>query len=185
MASSRRPQEAQDDPDMRDGIGGSLEEYVDVTIAHKRPSFQGADNGRMAVVIDGATLEYEKWESVRFPYAIFRYENPLRGFWGRGIIRRVAGTQEIINRIVRNINLNLEVVSRGSYLVPEAYDIPVEMMNGAAPFKFSFKGPTPPQWNAPVAVNPQVIQILQFYMQQAFDLSGVSQQGRGASTHSG
>jgi hypothetical protein len=38
-----------------------------------------------------------------------------------------------------------------------------------------YKGAQPPTWNAPQPVSPQVIQILQFYMQQAFELSGVSQ----------
>jgi hypothetical protein len=174
-ASRRRPNEQLDDPEMSQGSMASLEDYVDVTIAHRRPTSKEADNGRVAVVIEGATLRFENWECERFPYAVFRYANPTRGYWGRGLVRTVSPVQETINHLVRNINLNLEAVSIGSYMVNEQFDIPVEMMSGRAPYKFMFKGPQKPEWNAPQPVSPQVIQILQFYMQQAFELTGVSQ----------
>jgi hypothetical protein len=174
-AATRRPNEALDDPDMRDGQSSSLDGYVDVIIAHRRPSFREAENGRVAVVIDGATLRFDEWECERFPYAVFRYAHPTRGYWGRGLVRDLADIQSRINSIVRDVQLNIEAVGKGSYLVNEAFDLPVEMMSGRAPFKFLYKGSQPPQWNAPQAVSGQTLQLLEFFMRQAFELTGVSQ----------
>lgn len=171
--SIRRPNEEMDEPDIRQHA--SMEGYVDVCIAHRRPTSPDSDDGRMAVTIDGATLRFEQWDSPRFPYAIFRYSDPLRGYWGRGLIRDLADIQHRINCIVRDVQLNIEAVGKGSYLVNEAFDIPVEMMTGARPFKFQYRGPQPPQWNAPAPVSAQTLQLLEFFIRQAFELTGVSQ----------
>jgi hypothetical protein len=172
--SLRRPNESMDEPDLQQQ-SSSLEGYVDVTIAHRRPTSHDSDDGRMAVVIDGATLRFEEWDSPRFPYAVFRFSDPLRGFWGRGLIRDLADIQHRINCIVRDVQLNIEAVGKGSYLVNEAFDIPVEMMTGARPYKYMYRGPQPPQWNAPAPVSGQTLQLLEFFIRQAYELTGVSQ----------
>jgi hypothetical protein len=172
--STRRPNEGMDEPELG-SQQASLQGYVDVIIAHRRPTNRDSDDGRVAHVIDGATLRFEQWDSPRFPYAIFRYSDPLRGFWGRGLIRDLADIQHRINSIVRDVQMNIEAVGKGSYLVNEAFDIPVEMMTGARPFKFQYRGAQAPQWNAPAPVSGQTLQLLEFFIRQAFELTGVSQ----------
>jgi hypothetical protein len=172
-SSVRRPNESQDEPDLQQS--GSLDDYVDVIIAHRRPTGRDGDDGRRAAVIDGATLLFEKWECERFPYAVFRYASPTRGYWGRGLVRDLADIQHRINCIVRDVQMNIEAVGKGSYLVNEAFDIPVEMMTGKAPFKFMYRGPQPPNWQAPAPVSGQTLQLLEFFMRQAYELTGVSQ----------
>ncbi len=172
-ASTRQPHESLDDPEFAQI--GDLNGYIDVWKAWRRPSGDDAEDGRYACVIDGATLLYEPWECERFPFAIFRYDHPMRGYWGRGLIEQVADIQHRINCIVRDVQLNIEAVGKGSYLVNEAFDIPVEMMSGREPFKFPYRGPKEPTWNAPAPVSAQTLQLLEFFIRQAFELPGVSQ----------
>jgi hypothetical protein len=172
-ASQRQPHESLDDPEFAQV--GSLDGYIDVWKAWCRPSSDDAKDGRYVCVIDGATLHSELWECERFPFAVFRYDHPMRGYWGRGLIEQVADIQHRINCIVRDVQMNIEAVGKGSYLVNEQFDIPVEMMSGSQPFKFMYRGPQAPQWNAPAAVSGQTLQLLEFFIRQAFELPGVSQ----------
>jgi hypothetical protein len=173
--SQRLPHESIDDPDMMEL--GSLDGYVDVFKAWRRPTDEDAKDGRFAMCIDNATLTYEKWDQPRFPFATFRYKKPQRGYWGLGLVEQVMDIQQRINSIVRAMQMNIDVTSMGSYLVNELYDQPIELMTGARPFKFSWKGPQgmQPQWKAADPLSPQTIQILEFFIRQAFEIPGVSQ----------
>jgi hypothetical protein len=174
-ASLRRPNESADQPEMTLASQGNLEGYVDIVIAHRRPSSDEAKDGRKAVVGDGFTLEFVEWETPRFPYAVFRYAAPTRGYWGRGLVRELADIQHRINLVVRDMQQNVEVTGKGSYWVNEAFDMPVEMLTGARPFKGVFRGPQKPEWTAPDPFSQGQMQFLEFLMRQAFELPGVSQ----------
>lgn len=174
-ASTRRPNESLDQPEMTLSSQGSLEGYVDVVIAHRRPTSDEAKDGRKAVIIESATLEFVEWDTPRFPYAVFRYAAPTRGYWGRGLVRDLADIQMKINQVVRDMQQNVEVTGKGSYWINEAFDMPVEMLTGVRPFKGVFRGPQKPDWTAPTPFNPGQMQFLEFLMRQAFELPGVSQ----------
>lgn len=173
--SVRLSHEQNDDPDVMEM--GSLDGYVDVWKAWRRPTDHESGDGRFAMVIDGATLCYEQWDQPRFPFAEFRFKKPQRGYWGLGLIEAVMDLQQRINSIVRAMQMNIDVTSMGSYLVNELYDQPIEMMTGARPFKFGWKGPQgmQPQWKAADPLSPQTIQILEFFIRQIFEIPGVSQ----------
>jgi len=170
----RRPNEGLDDPDLNQSQG-SLEDYCDIVIAHRRPTYKDSDDGRIGICGDGFTLKFEKWECPRFPYAVFKYAAPTRGFWGRGLVRDLADIQQRINLVVRDMQQNVEVTGKGSYWINEAFDMPVEMLTGVRPFKGVFRGPQAPKWEAPTPFNPGQMQFLEFLMRQAFELPGVSQ----------
>lgn len=154
---------------------GSLEQYVDVWKAWRRPSTDDASDGRYACVIDGATLAFESYECERFPFAIFRYTHPPEGYWGLGLVEELADIQHRINCIVRAAQQNIDATSVGAYLVNKNFRQPVETMTGARPFEFVYEGTSAPQWKAADPLSSQTIGLLQFFMQQAFELPGVSQ----------
>lgn len=174
-ASQRMPHEAADDPDIMEL--GSLDDYVDLWRAWRRPTRDESGDGRIAYCIDGATLSYEEWDSPRLPFAMFRFKHPRVGFWGLGLIEQVADIQQRINSIVRAAQMNIDVTAMGSMLVNEMYDQPIETMTGSRPFKFGWKGPhgMQPQWKAADPLSPQTLQILEFFIRQIYELPGVSQ----------
>lgn len=167
--SQLRPQENLDD-DLTSAQ--DLDDYVDAFEAWHLPR---RDDGRRVLCIDGATLISEQWHEERFPVATFRYQKPRRGVWGRGLIHELKDLQHRINCIVRDMQMNLQATGRGAYVMSEADAIPAELLTGLQPFTIKYKGNRPPVWTAPTPINPAQLEMLQFFMQQMFEISGVSQ----------
>lgn len=162
------------DDDLQEGPTlGDLDDYVDTFEAWHPPSFREATDGRHLLCIDGATLVADEWYEPRFPWSVFHLDEP-EGFYGRSFIDHLAELQHRVNRIVRDIQLNLAATGRGMFLVNEANDIPTEMLTGMQPFKLKYKGGQPPVWNAPQPFNAAQLQALDKFIGWMFDLSGVS-----------
>lgn len=137
--------------------------------------------GRKLVCIANATLCYEEWRDTDFPIARFKCFTARRGYWSVGVVERLRRVQMSINRMVRNLDMNVEVTGRGAWVVPEQFDIPVEKLSGARPFKLTYKGPRPPEFVSATPFSAQSFQYLQFKIDQAHNLVGSAQwsaQGR-------
>lgn len=157
-----------------------LSGYVDVYEAWRLPSCDVDDeddesDGRHAICIHGATLLCEEWRRPRFPWAVFRWDKRMRGWWGRGLIDGLADIQERINAIVRDIQQNLEVGGKLIVFEQEQMAGPVELLTGSRPFRYKYRGTQPPTFHAPNAVSPAQVQMLEFFIKMAYDLPGASQ----------
>jgi len=167
--SQQRPQENLDD-DLATTL--DLDDYVDAYEAWHLPR---NEDGRRVLCIDGATLVSEQWHEERFPIAMYRYQKPQRGVWGRGLIFDLKDLQHRVNCIVRDMQMNLQATGRGHYVMQEANAVPAELLTGLQPFVLKYKGQQPPTWTAPTPINPAQLSMLQFFLQQMFELPGVSQ----------
>lgn len=171
--SVRRP----DDNDI-DGEGpryGDLGDYVDTWEAWHPPVIKDSKDGRHVLCVDGQTLVTERWYEPRFPWAQFQLTRPPRGIYPDGFVDQAADLQHTVNRIVRDMQLNLAATGRGFYMVNEANDIPIEMLTGFQPFKLKYKGGTPPQWTAPQPFNVAQVSALDKFIDYMFRFMGVSQ----------
>lgn len=138
-------------------------------------------DGRRFVGLGNVTLCYEEWRDTDFPFARFPCFKPQEGYWSTGVVERLRRIQMSINKMVRNLDMNVEVVGRGMWMVPEQFDLPVEKFSSPRPFKLTYKGPRPPEFTAPTAFSSQTFQYLQFKIDQAHNLVGSAQwsaQGR-------
>lgn len=96
------------------------------------PSKPGAKDGRHCIWIKGCTLVYEKWELDTFPFVWIRFGPYLGGFWGESAVKRLAGTQELLDKLNSKIDEAQDVmgvprilVRKGSGLnVAQVDDIP-------------------------------------------------------------
>lgn len=61
-------------------------DLVTVRMAWHLPSGHGAEDGRMGVFIDTATLVWEPYEYDDLPFSFFPRTRPLAGFWGDAIM---------------------------------------------------------------------------------------------------
>lgn len=152
---------------------GSLAAYTDVYEAIHLP--RGEADGRRVYCISNATLVSESWDAPRFPWAMFRLQKPRRGIWAKGLIFKLKDIQHRINCIVRDMQMNLQATGRGFFLQQEANSLPIEMLTGWQPFSIKYKGNTAPQWVAPTPFNAAQLNALQYFVQLAHDISGVSQ----------
>lgn len=169
-AERRKEDDGQDGPTV-----GDLDDYVDLLEAWRLPSTCESEDGRHAIVFDGGTLLHERWHEPRFPWAMFRLVKPRWGLYGIGMVDNLAELQHRVNRIVRDIQLNLSATGRGHFLVNDQNDIPIEMLSGFQPFKLKYKGGQPPQWNTPTPFNAAQMSALDKFIGYMYDLSGVSQ----------
>ena len=167
-ASESRPDDKDTD------IFGDLEDYVDAYEGWHLPSTKDNDDGRHILILDNTTLIHEKWIEPRFPWSHLRIFKPRSGLLGTGFVDQLASLQHRVNCIVRDLQLNLAATGRGFFAVNEANDIPTEMLTGWQPFKLKYKGGTPPVWTAPQAFNQAQLNALDYFIQQMYDLTGVS-----------
>ena len=152
-----------------------LDDYTDVYEGWDLPTSKDSQDGRHGLVIDTATLVFERWHEPRFPWAHLRLFKPRNGLMGWGFIDQLASLQHRVNCIVRDLQLNLAATGRGFFAVNEQNDIPTELLTGWMPFKLKHKGPNPPTWQAPTPFNQAQLNALEFFINKMYDLSGVSQ----------
>ena len=165
-----------DDEDSDSGpAAGDLDDYVDTYTAIHLPMNAESESGRRAICIDGATLDTERWHEPRFPWPQFQLMDPDDGIYPDGFVDQLAELQHCVNKIVRDIQLNLTATGRGFFMVNEANDIPVEMLTGMQPFKMKYRGSQPPQWTAPTPFNVAQMSALDRFIQAMYDMTGVSQ----------
>lgn len=169
-SSALRPGDETDDDVTR---SLSLEDYVDVFEAwHPERS---EDDGRHVLCIENATLVSEAWDCPRYPIAGMQYKKSRRGIWARGLMHKLKDVQHRINCIVRDLQMNIQAVGRGFFLQPEQGALPVEALTGWQPYTVKYRGQAPPQWTAPQPFNPAALNALEFFIKEAYELSGVSQ----------
>jgi hypothetical protein len=171
--SRQRPDDQDDDE--TSFAETDLEDYVDVFEGIRLPSQCEAGDGHEALCIEGATLRHNEWHEPRFPWAMFRLRKPRRGLRGKGFVDQLAKLQERVNNIVRDLQMNLTAFGRGFWTVNEANDVPIEMLSGWQPFKLKYRGPSPPKIEMPQPFNPAQLSMLEFFLRQMFELTGVSQ----------
>lgn len=171
-ASLRR----KDDSDV-DGDGpkaGDLDDYVDTWEAWFPPMVPDSDIGRHVLCVEGATLVTERWWEPRFPWTMFQLGDPDWGIYPDGFVDLLGDLQHEVNRIVKDIQLNLAATGRGMFMVNAKNDIPVEMLGGIMPFKVKYNGPKAPEYVAPQPYNVAQMSALEKFIGWMFDLSGVS-----------
>lgn len=168
-----RPSKRRKDDDF--DMLGDLEDYTDIAEAWDLPCTPESEAGRHAIVIDTATLCFERWHEPRFPWSHFRMFKPRTGLMGYGFVDQLASLQHRVNCIVRDLQLNIAATGRGHFLVNENNDIPTELLTGWQPFKLKYKGGQPPQYVAPQPFHQAQLGALEFFINKMYDLSGVSQ----------
>lgn len=171
-ASLRR----KDDSDV-DGDGpkaGDLDDYVDTWESWFPPMVPDSDIGRHVLCVEGATLVTERWWEPRFPWTMFQLGDPDWGIYPDGFVDLLGDLQHEVNRIVKDIQLNLAATGRGMFMVNAANDIPIEMLGGIMPFKVKYNGPKAPEYVAPQPYNVAQMSALEKFIGWMFDLSGVS-----------
>jgi hypothetical protein len=80
----------------------SVSNMVTVRESWHLPSGDEADDGRHILTLNNCVLnpdpEEQKWEKDHFPFAFFRWNARLAGFWGQGAVEQTISTQLSINQ---------------------------------------------------------------------------------------
>jgi len=153
----------------------SIADQATIVEAWHLPSGPDAKDGRHVVVVDNATLLDEEWEHESFPFVFLRWQNPLLGFWGRGIVEEIAGIQLEINKTLMRIQQAHHMLSNPLIFVNMASAISKAHINNNIGTFVPYTGEKP-EVKTFQSVHPEIYEHLDRLYARAFEIVGVSQQ---------
>jgi hypothetical protein len=137
------------------------------------PSGPDAPDGKHAICIDGATLEYDDYDFDVFPVVPLKWTERLTGFYGQGIAEQLAPIQLEINKTLKTIQMSLHLCGVPHWLKEKGAKIVSAHLDNMIGGIITYSG-TPPSLQAPNPVPQQLIEHLQRLVQYAYEQVGVS-----------
>lgn len=151
----------------------SVSDQVFVVEAWRLPT--GDKPGRHVIVTDNCVLSDEDYEEDFFPFAEFRYNSRLYGYYSQGMAEQLVPLQIEINRTLISIQRSLYLggthkifVKSGSKVIKSHFDNLIGTI-------LEYAGDTMPQYVVPQLVQPEIYAHLQNMIQKGYELPGVSQ----------
>ncbi len=140
--------------------------------------------GRHSIVIDGCDLVDEEWNKAFFPFAKFVWNQPTEGWYGIGLIERIAPHQRLLN--IRNGQINMSLDRSASPIIYyHAQDASlmvkkVDQIGTQVAYRHA-----PPTTVAGPVVNAEIYQSRQDIKADASDETGISRMAQTGNRPSG
>jgi hypothetical protein len=142
--------------------------------AWHKPSGKGALDGRYVVGVENCTLIDCPIDEYEPELTWYRWNDPICGFYGQGVIERGAGIQAEINKLVRDIQNGHHLI-KGHYIVDSASKVQLSHINNDLSTILRYTG-NPPTYIAPTIIAPEIYQHLWNLVSKYYELAGVNQQ---------
>ena len=140
---------------------------------HLRSSKEATD-GKHVIVCSNVTLVDEEYKRDYFPFAFLHWSRSMTGFWGTGLAEILMGIQIEINKILREnqdifhlMDIPQVFMQAGSKVVTSHFDNQIGTIH-------TVSGEIPTPWKAGT-VGVERFNYLNFLLQQAYEMAGVSQ----------
>lgn len=134
--------------------------------------------GRKVVIIQGATLSYEKYARDYFPFVFIRWRANALGFWSTGIPELVGNLQIEANKTYRNISRAV-ALAVPKLLLPRESGIDTDHLTNEIGSGLWYNGNAAPSWMQGQMLPPEGMGHLQFTIQQMYQLAGISELAAG------
>lgn len=150
-------------------------DYIEVREYWHKPSTPLGDDGVHIVAIKGQIISRRKWRWDRFPVSRTHWCGATRGS-GRasGLVEQLAGIQEQINDILKDAREGLKHGSSLTIFVQRGANVNKHELRKRHPAVIEHDGPEP-HYVAPNPVSEQAIRILLLLIEQAYQITGISQ----------
>lgn len=144
----------------------------------------GYEPGRHTICVSGADLLDEKWHKERFPFAVMRWSERTRGFYGIGGAERIAGHQRAVNRLNWQIDAQInQHAFPTTYVQQMDTKLAITTLNRCGSF-IPVKGEYP-KTVIPQSVAPEQFARLERIESSAFEEFGVSRMAATSAKPSG
>lgn len=140
------------------------------------PSGPKAEDGRYAVTLlgkDGLLYDGE-YAHQDAPFAMVRWNEDPYGWHGTGIPSELTGIQHEINQILRTIEANIYMGGNLKVFVPKGSIAKGQISNDLRGVLVETNGPDAPQFVVNDVASPQLFGHLQFLIEQAYGITGIS-----------
>jgi hypothetical protein len=156
-----------------------------VTFAWRLPTRDGGQPGKFAVAIDGATLEEQPWEKMRFPFVFIKYDDPLMGFWGDSLAGECSGFQYEVNYVVETLRMAHRNVATGIWITDDNAGIPDAWFQNEVGMIWKKRPGTNVQYFNPEPAHAQTYQWLDTNAKGALEWTGISTMAANATKPAG
>jgi|TARA_Y100000296_G_scaffold56382_1_gene64701 hypothetical protein len=150
--------------------------YSDMVECHEAwhlPSGPEAKDGRHVVSISTATLLDEDYNKDYFPFVFVRWTESPMSFWGNGLAWEVKGIQVEVNKLLAQIQEQMHLATPKVF-IEETSKIVNAHLNNRVWGAIKYRG-TPPQFFVPRPVSGEMFQHLDRLVNQAYEMTGISQ----------
>ena len=149
-------------------------ELVEVIEAWHLKSGSDETDGKHVICIEGVTLFYEDYDSCDFPFVFFRWTEKLLGFYGQGLAEQLVGIQTEINKILKTMQLGLHLCSVPYWLVESSSKINKAHLSNQIGNIIEYSI-TKPELATGSGVSPDLFNHLNWLINQAYQITGLSQ----------
>lgn len=134
-----------------------------------------AKDGQHVMVIDGEEpLVDEEYNKDRVPFAFFRWNERLYGYWGQGAIEQIQNIQQEINTLLIVIQRSMHLMGSFKVALENTSKIVKQHINNEIGTLLTYTK-TPPAYLTPPIVQAEVYAHLQTLKNSAYEILGVSQ----------
>lgn len=155
------------------GVFQNVSDQITVAESWHLPSGEDSGDGMHAIVIEGKTLLAEKWEHEFFPFAHFRWNKRLYGWYGQGLSEQIQNIQLEINKLLWVIQRSMHMAGSFKVLLENSSKIVKEHLTNDIGAVITYTG-TPPKYITPPAVPIEYYQHFQTLKASAFEQAGIS-----------
>lgn len=139
------------------------------------PSGEGAKDGRHCISIEGMTLFEESYAKDYFPFIFVRWNEPVTGFYGKGLAAQLVGIQLKINKLNRFIDECQELVTIPRVFMDVGGRPPKAQLTDKIGQVIPVRGGKKPEFYTAPSVPAEVFQRLEYLKRSAYELAGISQ----------
>lgn len=160
-----------------DSTPRSTETIVDQFImaeAWHLPSGEGAKDGRHVWVCSEGVILDEEWDKQTFPFVNFSYNPNMVGYFAQGLAEILMPTQMEIYRMLIIESQSIELMGVPRILIEEMSKILETAFNNRLGTIIKYRN-TPPTFVSPdAALGERIFQWIQWLIQNAYQMSGIS-----------
>lgn len=131
--------------------------------------------GKLLRCIRGKTLSLEDTRDRESAFNFLRPEAQSMGFWGIGLVEKVATIQKEINRIIQDVQKAMHLLAKPHWMVEASSNVLAAHLNNDMATIIKYQGATPPQVYVPQAMSPEVYGHLDRLVKAIYEITGVSQ----------
>ena len=153
----------------------NLTDLVEFRESWHLPSADGADDGRYVASVSDLLLADEPYKRHRFPFARFRWCPRTGGYWSQGLAEQLRPIQIDINREAALLQKAHYRQVTFDWWVPTSANVATDKISNDVGALVKFSGPQPPFSSAPPPAAPERYRWLQWLVEKAYEISGVSQ----------
>lgn len=145
-----------------------------ISEAWRLPTSSGADDGRHVIVCSEGVILDEPWKKMKFPFVKLSYNPNIIGWFAQGLIEILMPTQMEIYRMLIVASQAIELMGVPRIFIDELSKIMETSFNNRIGTIIKGRG-NPPQFLNATSNAPEIYQWIQWLIQNAYNMSGISQ----------